>query len=166
MAEPTANVSARSHRRGLRAVATLEAFKGAVALAAGFGLLALLGRDAEHIATQIVHRLHLNPASHYPHIFIEAMARVSDTHLLLIAAGTALYSLIRFVEAYGLWQQRRWAEWLAAVSGGIYIPLEIYELVVRVTIIRVGALVINLAVVAYMVWLLTERLRLRRQSAK
>ncbi|MCZ7627423.1 MAG: DUF2127 domain-containing protein [Candidatus Methylomirabilis sp.] len=42
-----------------------------------------------------------------------------------MAAG---YASVRFVEAYGLWLERRWAEWFAAVSGGIYIPFEIYEL--------------------------------------
>lgn len=159
-------MSAPSHKKGLRTVATIEALKGLVALAAGSGLLTLLGRDGEKIATQLVHRLHLNPASHYPQVFIAAMRDLSDTHLLLIAAGAALYSTIRFVEAYGLWRARRWAEWLAAVSGGIYIPYELYEIYRRVTVIRVGALVINLVIVGYMVWLLTERRRLARLAAR
>jgi uncharacterized membrane protein (DUF2068 family) len=38
-----------------------------------------------------------------------------------------LYSAFRFVEAWGLWWQRRWAEWLALVSSGIYLPFELYE---------------------------------------
>lgn len=40
---------------------------------------------------------------------------------------------MRFVEAYGLWRERRWANWLAAISEGIYLPVEIYELFARVT---------------------------------
>ena len=47
---------------------------------------------------------------------------------------TALtYSAIRFTEAYGLWRERRWAEWLSAVSGAIYLPFEIYELAGGIT---------------------------------
>lgn len=63
---------------------------------------------------------------------------------------------MRFVEAYGLWHERRWAEWFAVGSGGIYIPVEVYELTVRFTWVRVGALVINLAIVACMIAALVD----------
>src|SRR5690348_15547066 len=94
------------------------------------------------------------------------MARMEDSHLLALAGLAALYSLVRFIEAYGLWFERRWAEWLAALSGGIYIPLEIYELIIRATWLKFAALVINLVVVAYMVWLLTETIRKRHLAQK
>ncbi|HVT73532.1 MAG TPA: DUF2127 domain-containing protein [Lacunisphaera sp.] len=152
--------------KALRPIAALEAFKGFMVLVAGFGLLGFLDRDNEVYAERIIRVLHLNPAHHYPQIFIAAMARLEDSHLLALAGLAALYSLVRFVEAYGLWFERRWAEWLAALSGGIYVPLEIYELVLRATWLKFAALVINLAVVAYMVWLLTETIRLRRLAQK
>ncbi len=107
------------HHRGLHLVAGLEAFKGAVVLVAGFGLLSFLGRDADEFAEQLLRRLHLNPAHHYPQIFIHAMADVTDARVWLFAGLAAAYSLLRFTEAYGLWTGRRWAEWLAALSGGI-----------------------------------------------
>lgn len=159
-------MSTASHRKGLRLVASLEAFKGAIVLIVGFGLLTLLGRDEAHFAEHLVARLHLNPAHHYPHIFIEAMSNVNNTHLVLLAGLAALYSLIRFIEAYGLWHHRRWAEWVAALSGGVYVPVEIYEIFHRVSWFKVTALVLNLVIVGYMVWLLTERLRLSRREAK
>ena len=153
--------------KALRPIAVFEAFKGAIVLIAGFGVLSFLGRDAQLLAEQLVHRMHLDPANHYPQIFIHAMSEVTNTRLWLMAGFAALYSLGRFVEAYGLWHARRWAEWLAALSGGVYVPVEIYELIHRVTWIRVAALVINLVVVAYMVWLLTEnRRRHAAQAAK
>jgi len=151
--------------KALRPIALFEAFKGAIVLIAGFGLLGFLDRDNEVYAEQIIRHLHLNPAGHYPQIFIAAMARTEDSHLVALACLAALYSTVRFVEAYGLWFERRWAEWLAALSGGIYIPLELYELYRRVTWIRFGALLINVAIVAYMVWLLTESLRKRAALA-
>lgn len=153
-------MSAVPHRQGLRLVAALEALKGAIVLVAGFGLLSLLGRDAAQLAEHLVARLHLNPAHHYPHIFIEAMGNVNDRNLVLLACLAALYASIRFAEAYGLWCQRRWAEWLAALSGAIYVPVEIYELWHHATWLKAGALAVNLAIVAYMVRLLTESRRL------
>lgn len=151
--------------KALRPIAILEAGKGLIVLIVGFGLLSFLNRDNQAFAEQIIRLLHLNPAKHYPQIFITAMARLEDSHLWALAGLAALYALVRFVEAYGLWYERRWAEWLAALSGGIYIPLEIYELARRVTWLRVGALIVNVVIVAYMVWLLTENRRRRAKTA-
>ncbi len=153
-----------SHTKGLRTIAIFEAAKGAIVLVIGFGLLSFLGRDAEDFAEHLVNRLHLNPAHHYPQIFIQAMGDITDTGLLLLAGLAALYSAVRFVEAYGLWYQRRWAEWLAALSGAVYVPIEIYEIAHRTSWLKIGALVVNLFIVAYMVWLLTENRR--RASAQ
>jgi len=135
---------------GLRAVALFEAAKGALVLVAGFGLAALVHRDAQHLAEQLVHRLHLNAAKRYPRIFLELMGHVSDAQLWTLAALAATYAAVRFAEAYGLWRGRRWAEWLAALSGGIYVPVEVYELSRSVTAIKLGALILNACIVAYM----------------
>lgn len=156
---------APSHRRGLRTVATVEATKGIIVLVAGFGLLALLGHTGERAATHLVASLHLNPAHRYPHIFIEALARLDDARLWGLASLAALYSSVRFIEAYGLWHARVWAEWLAALSGGIYVPFEIHALMTQATWWKAATLIVNLAIVGYMVWLLTERLRLRHTKA-
>ncbi|MDI1334635.1 MAG: DUF2127 domain-containing protein [Lacunisphaera sp.] len=150
--------SPRQHK-ALRFIAVFEAFKGAVVLIAGFGLLSFLGKDADDLAERIVHRMHLDPANHYPQVFIRAMNEVSDAHLWMMAGFAALYAAVRFVETYGLWHGRRWAEWFAALSGAVYVPVEIYELAVHVTWLKAAALVLNLIVVGYMVWLLTESRR-------
>jgi len=147
----------------LRPIAVFEAFKGAIVLIAGFGLLSFLGRDADAFAAQLVHRMHLDPANHYPKIFIQAMSDLTNTRLWLLAGFAAAYAAVRFVEAYGLWHARRWAEWFATLSGSIYVPVEIYELGHRFTWLKTTTLILNLIVVAYMVWLLTESRR--RQAA-
>lgn len=71
-----------------------------------------------------------------------------------------LYALLRLVEAYGLWRERSWAEWLAAASSGIYLSYEIAELAARVTPLRiVVTFSANLIVVGFMVWRLVLRAR-------
>ena len=70
--------------------------------------------------------------------------------LLTLAGGAAAYSTVRFVEAYGLWHCRVWAEWFALLSGMLYLPWEIYEIIDRPTPIRFGILIANLAIVIYM----------------
>jgi uncharacterized membrane protein (DUF2068 family) len=135
----------------VRAVALFEAAKGTLVLLTGFGALSLIHHDVQRIAEQLVGHLHLNPAKHYPRIFIDTAANLTDTRLWRLAILAATYGLIRFVEAYGLWLGRRWAEWFAAVSGGIYIPFEIYELLQRVTWLAIGALVVNVLIVVLMI---------------
>ena len=141
----------------LRTVAVIEAAKGILVLLVGFGLLSLIHHDVQHFAERLIRRAHLNPASHYPKIFLDLADRVTDTHLLLLAAGAAGYTLLRLIEAYGLWHERRWAEWFAALSGGFYIPFEIYEVYERVTWLRVGTLALNVVVVTFMMYCVFSR---------
>jgi uncharacterized membrane protein (DUF2068 family) len=152
--------------KALRPIAVFEAFKGALVLVAGLGLLGFLSRDNGAYAEQIIRQLHLDPARHYAKLFIMTMAEESDSQIMAFATFAAFYATVRFVEAYGLWHERRWAEWLAALSGGVYVPIEIYELVSRASWIKCGALLINIAVVAYMAWLLTENRRRKTAEEK
>ncbi len=134
---------------GIRAIALFEAGKAAVVLLAGFGCMSLLHRDLHHIAIHLVERFHLNPAHHYPQIFVDAASKVTDTQLWLLAGMAMTYALIRGAEAYGLWYERRWAEWLALCSGLIYLPIEFYELGHGVSWIKIGAVAINIVIVIY-----------------
>ena len=143
--------------RAVRAVALFEALKGIVVLAAATGLLSLLHHDLHAAAVILVKHAHLNPASRYPQIFLDAAAKLNDTNLLLLAAGAAMYSAIRLIEAYGLLRERAWAEVLAAASGAIYVPFEIFGLVRMPTWHAGVLLVLNAAVVGVMVRALAKR---------
>jgi uncharacterized membrane protein (DUF2068 family) len=72
---------------------------------------------------------------------------------MLVAIVAGVYCFMRFIEAYGLWRGRAWAEWFALISGAIYLPLEIYELTRHATPIRWGVFLVNVLIVAYMGWL-------------
>ena len=144
---------------GLRTIALFEGAKGTLVLLAGGGVFALFHHDAQHVAEQLVRHFHLNPASHYPRIFIHVAEQATPPHLLLLAGGAALYSAVRFLEAYGLWCERTWAEWFAVISGAIYIPFEIWELTQHVTGLAMSALIVNVLVVAYLTITLRWRAR-------
>ena len=127
-------------------VATFEATKGLIVLAVGLGLFRLIHRDVEAGAERLVRHLHFNPASHYPRILIDAAGRLDDAHLRLLAIGALVYAAIRFIEASGLWLDRRWAEWFGAIS----------NLWVMVTWPRVTVLVVNSIIVIYLVQVLVR----------
>jgi uncharacterized membrane protein (DUF2068 family) len=148
--------AAERHRRraALRAVASLELAKGLVVLLLGFGAVSLVHKDAWDAAEALLRFLHVNPDHHhYAQVFLNLADNVTDKKLWALAAGAAAYSVVRFVEAYGLWLERTWAEWFALISGALYVPFEAYEVVHRTTPIHVAVLLINLVIVFYMLYL-------------
>ena len=138
------------HRVGLRTVAVYEAIKGILVLAVGFGLLTLIHRDVQAVAERLVRHLDFNPSSRYPRIFLAAAGRVADSRLWLLCAGAIFYSALRFIEAYGLWLTRRWAEWFALFSSAIHLPIEIYALWKGINLLKLVLFLINGAVVIYL----------------
>ncbi|HMK28558.1 MAG TPA: DUF2127 domain-containing protein [Terriglobales bacterium] len=134
-------------------MASVEFVKGLVVLLAGFGVLSLVHRDAWDVAESFLEWLRISPEDHYAQVFLNLADQITDAKLWTVAIGALAYSTLRFVEAYGLWRARAWAEWLALISGSIYLPFEIVELARRPDWIRLSILLINLAVVLYMAFL-------------
>jgi uncharacterized membrane protein (DUF2068 family) len=124
--------------------------KGILVLAAGCGVLSFIHKDLHQAAVQLVRVLHFNPAKHYPSVFIDAATRVTDLQLWMLALSALLYSMVRLVEAYGLWTQQQWAEWFGLLSGAMYIPIEVFEVTRELTWPRITVLAVNVGVVAYL----------------
>jgi uncharacterized membrane protein (DUF2068 family) len=140
----------RSELVGLRIAATLEAAKGLLVLLAGFGLLTYIHKDLHQAAEELVRHLHLNPASHYPLVFLDLSAKIHDAGLWAMATAAFIYAAIRIAEAIGLWLDRRWAEWFGILTGSIYIPVEIFELTKSITWPKVTIISVNVLVVIYL----------------
>jgi uncharacterized membrane protein (DUF2068 family) len=145
----------------LHVVALFEGAKGVVVLLAGFGLLSFIHKDLHAAAVRLVEHAHLNPASHYPRIFLDLTERITDTRLWSLALGAATYAVVRLIEAVGLWLRKSWAEWFAILTGVLYIPIEIYEVARSVTWPRITVLVVNLGVVGYLLLILKRNGRQR-----
>ena len=148
-------VGEESGQSGLRVVAVFEGAKGGLVLVTGLGLLAFIHRGLHIAAEEVVRHLHLNPARHYPRIFLDAAARVTDTQLWILAVSAFLYVVVRFIEAFGLWHRKLWAQWFGALSGGIYIPMELLEVTRGLSWAKVAVLSVNSAIVAYLAYTLT-----------
>lgn len=144
---------------GLRMVSLVEALKGFLVLVAGCGLLTFVHKDVHQAAVQLVKLLHFNPARHYPSIFIDAADRVTDLQLWMLALSALLYCVIRFAQAYGLWMQQRWAEWFGLLSGGLYLPIEVFEVWRRLTWPRAAVLLVNVGVVVFLAGVLVKSRR-------
>lgn len=83
---------------------------------------------------------------------IDRAFSLSSTTLFWIGVGVCVYALLQIAEAVGLWLVKRWGEYLAVIATSIFLPVEIYELLERVTVLRLGALLINIAAIVWLVW--------------
>lgn len=142
---------------GLKVIALLEASKGIISLLVGLGIHALAGDNIQQMLESVLAHLHLNPASHFPAIFLKEAALLTPSNLTLIAAGALIYAMVRLIEAYGLWRGLVWTEWFALLSGGIYLPFEMYELLVNRSLLTIAVLAVNVAIVWYMYSLLVRK---------
>ncbi len=142
-------------RRALRAIAIFEAVKGFAALIAIIGVLDLMRRDVRHLAIELIGRFGLKPDGHYPSILLHYADLLTGANVHSMVLLAVAYIALRFVEAYGLWYDWAWAEWLAALSGGLYVPFEFRHLLAHPSLINGAVLAGNLFVVsllAYQLW--------------
>ena len=121
-------------------------------------------RDIWGVAESFLEFFHVNPYHHYVGFFIDLVSKVSDIHLWKIALAATVYTILRFVEAYGLWYALPWAEWMAFFTGAIYIPFEAADLIRRPSWFRLAVLLINSLVVLYMLFLRLEAGKKRRAA--
>ena len=155
---PVAGRYAVARRRALRVVAIFEATKGLAALIAIVGLLKLVHRDVRQLAIDLIGHFGLQPQGHYPSLLLHYAALLPGANLHALVMLAIAYVILRLAEAYGLWNDWSWAEWLGALSGCLYIPLEVHHLLREPSVISGAVLAANVLVVG----LLMSQLWLRR----
>ena len=154
----------RNQRRVLRAVAVLEFSKGVFVVLMGMCAILLVHHDVWLIAEAILSQLHVSTDHRFAQVFLDFADSVTDARLWAAASLAFGYAALRFTEAYGLWKERTWAEWVAFVSGTLLLPLEIRELFRGLTFFRCALLIGNVAIVLYMLYVILENRRERRNA--
>jgi len=154
----------RAQKNLLRAVASFEFIKGVFVLLIGICAILLVRKDAWVIAESLLALFHISTDRHSAQVFLDFADNLTDTRLWAAARLAFVYSALRFVEGYGLWKERTWAEWIAFGSGTLLLPLEVRELMRGITVLRSAIFVVNIGIVFYMFFLLRAGRRLRRQQ--
>ena len=153
----------RRRLQALRTVAAMEFAKGVAVLAAAISLYWV---DPTDVVGAFLDFLHISPDHHMAQMLLRSADVLSNASMWSVILVACVYSALRFTEALGLWRARPWAEWVALVSGAMYIPFEVLKLAHRVSWFHVSILLINLAVVAYMFYLRIYLPRLEKHMAR
>jgi uncharacterized membrane protein (DUF2068 family) len=117
----------------------------------GIGALKLLHKDTAAIVEHWVNVFRVDPHNHFIDLLLEKLSILDDRRLKELSIGTFVYAGIFLVEGVGLALKKRWAEYLTIITTSSLLPIEIYELARRASAGKVLALLINLAVVAYLI---------------
>lgn len=124
--------------------------KAASLFIVGVGLLHLVHRDVAATVAHWIDYFRLDPEDRYIHAILSRVLRVTPRQLRELSAGTLFYSALFLTEGTGLLLRKHWAEYLTVISTALFVPLEIYELIERFTLIRLAVLAINLGIVWYL----------------
>jgi uncharacterized membrane protein (DUF2068 family) len=141
----------------LRSIAILEIVKGLLALAFALGLLSLRHTDLHSAVDSFLLRHNIDPETHYRRMVIESVAKQTHQHGGQVVALALLYAVVRFAEGYGLWRAKRWAEWFAVLSAGIYLPFEFNHFWRHPRVFTGGVILLNLLVIGYLGLLLVQQ---------
>jgi uncharacterized membrane protein (DUF2068 family) len=154
----------QANAAGLRAVAILESTKGILVVALAITIIVLRGHLQDYTEDLLYH-LHIDFDRRFAHMLLDATSKLTGTRKLTLCLISSVYAALRFVEAWGLWHRRVWAEWFALISGSMYLPWEISSVVHRASWLHIGLLAINVVIILYMLEMRIRALRLRRKTA-
>jgi len=141
-----------SDTKVLRLIAIFKLLKAALLIAVCVGALRLVHTDITTLVEKWVARFGLNPGSRYVgHVIVEA-ASLTPNRIKDLAVGSFLYSALFLTEGIGLWLAKHWAVWFSTIITSSLVPLEVSEIYQHPTSAKVLVLVINIAVVGFLIY--------------
>lgn len=146
-----------TQERLLRLIALFKFFKAAALTALSVGVFRLMHKDVGETAERWVKALRLDPGNHFVEAVLVKASLITPVQIRRLGLGGLIYAALFFTEGTGLWLLKPWAEWFTAILTATLIPLEVYEIHRRLTVARVVVLLINVAIVVYLVQCIRRR---------
>jgi uncharacterized membrane protein (DUF2068 family) len=142
----------RSHAQVLRLIAAFKFLKAATLIALGIGAFKLIHADTGRVLEHWAAVLSFDPDSRFINHAIQRVTDLSPLRFRELGIGSFIYAGLFLTEGIGLWLLKRWAEWFTVIITSSLVPIEIYEIFHRPSAVKVLVLLINIAVVVYLVY--------------
>lgn len=141
-------------------IAAERGFRAVVLITVGIILITHPHTDWAGEVRRLATDAGLNPSGNVVRKILDAVRKIPARETTVFGAVALAYGALEAAESYGLARRRRWGEWLTLVATAILIVPEVWELIRKVTLLKIGALIVNVLVVAYLYW------RLRRSGER
>jgi uncharacterized membrane protein (DUF2068 family) len=158
------NAAPWRHDRGLVLIAAFKFAQALLFVAIGVGAHRLLHKDIADQVTQLADHLRFNPESRFVNFILGRVSLINDPMLRRIGLAAFCYAALGTAEGIGLFLEKAWGEFLTLAITISFLPLEIIEVIRRLTWVRVSLLAINILVLIYLAMLLYEKDQQRRRS--
>src|SRR5258707_564190 len=146
-----------SHDRGLLLIGLFKLAKAIFFFGVGVGAIHLLHKDLEDEIMRLALKLRFDPESRFVSLLLDKVDLIDAHRLRQISVATFGYSALALTEGVGLLLEKVWAEYLTVILTASFLPWELYELARRLDWFHLSLLLINLAVLGYLVWLLRRK---------
>lgn len=138
-------------KNGVAFIAGFKLVKGFLLLLVGLGLLKLVHAEIATLFSLLIEALHLHADSRILHSLVLKVDALQPHTVLVMGVISLGYAGLLLVEGVGLWLEVSWAAYLTVISTSLLLPFELYEVLQRVSAFRIGALLLNLVIVVYLI---------------
>ncbi len=154
-----------AEQRGLFAVGIFKILKAIFFVGVGIGAIHLIDRNIGELVMRIIDALPIDPEGRVVSLVMDKADLIDAHDLRRIGAGAFIYAVLCVIEGSGLLLRKRWAEYFTVTLTVLGLPLELFELMHRISPLRLGALITNLVILAYLLWVLKRQQRESFRSA-
>lgn len=151
-----------SHDRWIILIGMFKLAQAALFLLLGIGALRLLHKNLADVAEHFIHAMRFNPEGHFVNLILTRVAMIDPHRMREISAAIFVIAALDAIEGTGLVLEKAWAEFVTLILTASFLPWELWEVVRRVTWIKVSLTVINIAVVLYLLMYVKMRMLERR----
>jgi uncharacterized membrane protein (DUF2068 family) len=154
----------KHHDSGLLMIGLFKLVEAVFFLLVRAGAIHFIHHDLGEAAQRLAERLRFDPDRRAVAWVLDHLDNITSQRLRQIGVATFFYAGLRVTEGVGLVLEKVWAEYLTVGVTISFLPWEVYEIIRRLDWLRVGLLVTNLIVLAYLIWWLRRNRKAGRTA--
>jgi uncharacterized membrane protein (DUF2068 family) len=150
--------------RWIIAIGVWKLLEGALFIVLGIGALKLIHKDLVEVVTRFLTDLRFDQESRFVNLILEKVALIDPHRLKQISIAIFAASALHLIEGIGLVLRKVWAEYVTLILTASFLPWEMIEIIRHVTWLRVVLMLLNVAVVVYLVFYVQTSARRRAEN--
>ena len=141
----------------LRIIAVFKLMKAFLFTCAGIGLLHFLNKDVELRIQDLMDHLHVDSDNHIAKFVLTQAGLLTKGKMEALSAIAFFYAALFATEGTGLYLRKRWAEYFVVIVTASLLPLEAYEIWLKISWAKVLLTMGNLMILGYLIHVIRQK---------